>query len=65
MNDPLERLVGVGARGGGGGGGVACPDRRGTTMTLVCVDCKKLACETCIALTHSTRPQAVVRNELV
>ncbi|KAK7481143.1 hypothetical protein BaRGS_00027576 [Batillaria attramentaria] len=51
MNDPLDKLVGMGAR--GGGAGAQCADHRGKTTTLVCVDCKKLACETCIALTHT------------
>ncbi|KAK7104884.1 E3 ubiquitin-protein ligase TRIM56-like [Littorina saxatilis] len=46
VNDPLERLV------GSAGKAVNCADHKGKTTTLVCVDCKKLACETCVALSH-------------
>ncbi|KAL8559592.1 hypothetical protein ACOMHN_008303 [Nucella lapillus] len=50
LNEPLEKLVGptVGAR-----GGLQCSDHKGKTATLLCKDCKKLACETCVALTHT------------
>ena len=29
-----------------------CPEHRGKTLTLVCLDCKTVACDTCIAVFH-------------
>ena len=49
VNEPLEKLVGPGSA---GRSGVQCGEHRGKTATLLCVDCKRLACETCIALNH-------------